>query len=334
MNDLQKQILDGIQRDFPVTARPFADVAGQFGSNEAEIMAQIRELMAEGCIRRIGAVFNADHLGYVSTLVAARVPADRLDEFIADVNRLPGVSHNYGRNHTYNVWFTLTMAGKDRIDNCLQQLRQKHRINEIYSLPAVRLFKIQVNFKFESNTDDDDNQRNLSASNQTTATPGHDNILFEYQIELIRELQKPFPLVPRPFKEIGDKVNYDEEAILKQINEWKTTGLIRRFGALVAHHRAGFTANGMVVFEVEDENIVEAGNVLAGYSQVSHCYQRPTAPDWPYTLFAMAHARSQDELNRIVEKMVQQINPKSYNVLLTTAEYKKTSVPYFMEDDG
>jgi len=126
-------------------------------------------------------------------------------------------------------------------------------------------------------------------------------------------------------------VGMEQEEVLQQIRQWKEDGTIRRFGASVRHQQIGFTTNGMVVFALPPERIEEAGNLLAQYKQVSHCYQRPEAPGWPYNLFAMTHCRSEEELDDLVKEMAEKIQPLEHNVLMTTAEYKKTNVKYFIE---
>ena len=326
MTELQRQILNIIQVRFPVERYPFAELARQLDSNEAEIIDQINQLKEVGVIRRMGAIFDAAHLGYMSTLVAVQVPQVALDAFVSDVNALPGVSHNYGRNHRYNVWFTLTMPSQESIDETIERLRRDHKLRAIYSLPAERLFKIKVNFSFA----DQGPQRGADTqapNNRQIAKP----CLSDLQIDLIRQLQQDLPVVAAPFEVVAGNINAEVDAVLQQISDWKSSGLIRRFGASIRHQQAGFKANGMVVFEVEAQSLDEAGAALAEYAQVSHCYQRPTAPDWPYNFFAMTHCQSDDQLQGLVSEMVGRIKPKQYDILLSTAEYKKTNVKYFVE---
>jgi len=116
-----------------------------------------------------------------------------------------------------------------------------------------------------------------------------------------------------------------------QIVQWQQSGLIRRFGAALQHQKAGFNVNAMIVFEVSPQQLETAGRQLAAFPQVSHCYKRPAVPDWPYRLFAMAHCRTEEELKKLVAQMVELIHPLRYDILRTTAEYKKTNVKYFME---
>jgi len=325
MNQLQKQILNIIQAQFPIVLHPFAALANQVNSKEAEIIRQINQLKQTGIIRRIGAVFNAAHLGYVSTLVGAQVPPEKLNAFVADVNAIPGVSHNYGRDHIYNIWFTLTVPGQKIINQTIERLRQNHNIAAVYSLPAEKRFKMRVYFDFLNRQNHD---KNNTITDSKKITPP---CLSDLQISLIRQLQQDLPIISRPFHVIAENIDADINFILQQIIDWKSSGLMRRFGAVIRHQQAGFNANGMVVFEVDPKNIDTSGHLLAAYPQVSHCYQRPTVPDWPYNLFAMTHCESEPQLRDLVKGMVAQIKPKQYDILLSTQEYKKTNVKYFLE---
>ncbi|MCP4708653.1 MAG: Lrp/AsnC family transcriptional regulator [Planctomycetes bacterium] len=335
MDDIQKQILNVIQGRFPLERRPFLFLAKQFGAEEGEVIEQVRCLKEEGIIRYIGPVFDAGHLGYVSTLVAAEVPEEKIAGFVAEVNAMPGVSHNYGRAHDYNIWFTMTMESKEAIDDTIERLKLTFGIEAIYSLPALKMYKIRVNFDFKPTGGstvgggEEAEQAAGNANSKDVATVA--GSIGEEQKELIRELQKDLPLMVEPFDQIAAAVDSDVEKVLDQVKQWKSAGLIRRFGARVRHAKAGFTANGMVVFEIEPERMDEVGEVLAGYKEVSHCYHRPAAPGWPYNMFAMTHSRSQEELKRIADRMVEQVKPIKNGILLSIKEYKKSSVKFFQE---
>ncbi len=331
MTELQKKILSMIQGRFPIVERPFAEIARQVDSEEEEVLASIQELKDDGIIRRIGAIFEAKRLGYVSTLVAAQAPVDKVEAFVADVNALPGVSHNYGRAHRFNVWFTLTVSDEDTIEKTLHDLKTKFGIEEIYSLPAVRLFKINVDFDVSGTKSNSKNQNAKLQSKHQNNIETQIQVLDEHQKVLVCELQEDLQVAAEPFTEVAKVVGMEQEEVLEQIRRWKADGTIRRFGASVRHHKIGFTANGMVVFTLPPERIEEAGDVLAEYKQVSHCYQRPEAPGWPYNLFAMTHCQTKEELNEIVKEMVDKIQPSAHCILITTAEYKKTNVKYFVE---
>jgi siroheme decarboxylase len=338
MTELQKQLLSIIQTRFPLTPRPFAALAQQLAVTEEDVLAQIARLRQDGSIRRIGAIFDAARLGYVSTLVAAQVPPEILDAFIADVNALPGVSHNYGRAHRYNVWFTLTVPNRKAIDDTLACLRHDHHLSALYSLPARKVYKINVDFDLGAATQETSrsapapNSPNLPDDVETSLPSAV--ALTPFQIALVRQAQQDLPLDPEPFAVWAQRINCDPDAILRQLVDWQTAGVMRRFGAAVRHHQLGFTANAMVVFDLDDDRIDQAGRTLAQCKQVSHCYQRPAAPDWPYRLFAMTHERGEDQLRRCAEEMVRLINPRQHEILFTTAEYKKASVQYFLEQQS
>jgi len=155
--------------------------------------------------------------------------------------------------------------------------------------------------------------------------------LSQQQMALVRQLQEDLPVMAEPFQWAVDQISMPAEDVLEQIAQWKQSGLIRRFGASLTHQKAGFTVNAMVVFEVSSRQVEAAGHQLAAFPQVSHCYQRPTAPDWPYRLFAMSHCRTEEELKKLAAQMVEQIHPLRYDILRTVAEYKKTNVKYYME---
>lgn len=328
MDELQKRLLDIIQAQFPIKACPFAALADQLDCSESEIISQIDQLQQAGIIRRIGAIFNAAHLGYVSTLVAAQVPQEKLDGFVTAVNAIPGVSHNYGRAHRYNIWFTLTADCQESIDQTIERLRKGHNISAIYSLPAEKMFKIKVDFDFASQS-----EKQQFNSSDIHKHPTSNPSLSALQIDLIRQLQRDLPVIPEPFESIAEEAGINVDSVLEQIRDWKKTGLIRRFGASIRHQKVGFNANGMVVFEIEPQRLIEAGRLLAQYAEVSHCYQRPTAKDWPYNLFAMTHCQTEKQLHDLVNNMVGKIEPIQYDILLSTVEYKKTHITYFAEPE-
>jgi len=146
LDDLDRAILNEIQSNFPLAARPYAEMGRRVGASEEEVLRRVAAMAAAGVIRRIGANFTSRKLGYSSTLCAAQVPPDRLSSFIQVVNRYPGVTHNYLRRHRYNVWFTLIAASEDRLREIIGEIAQKSGVQEILSLPARQVFKIKVDF--------------------------------------------------------------------------------------------------------------------------------------------------------------------------------------------
>lgn len=147
MDAIDRKLLNLIQEDFPLAAAPFAEVAARLGIGEAEVLDRVGRLKEQGIIRRIGAVFDLRKLGFVSTLCAARVPEEKVAAFVGTVNACPGVTHNYRREHEYNVWFTLIAPGEEELSDLLADIKAKTGIDDILSLRAVRTFKINARFE-------------------------------------------------------------------------------------------------------------------------------------------------------------------------------------------
>jgi len=147
LDEIDSSILNRIQSDFPITSRPFLTVADELGLTEKEVLDRVARLKADGIIRRIGGNLVPGKLGFVSTLCAARVPADKIDHFAQVVNRYPGVTHNYQRDNTYNVWFTFIAPSRDEIEKNLEQIAKDTGIDDILNLPATKVFKIRAEFE-------------------------------------------------------------------------------------------------------------------------------------------------------------------------------------------
>ena len=147
MDSIDKQILNIIQKDFPVVEEPFKAVADKVGLSEDEVLKRIKNLKEEGIIRRIGAVFDSKKMGYASTLCAAKVPKEKLKKFVAVVNSYAGVTHNYRRSHEYNVWFTLIAPDQETLNKYLTEMRERTGVTDIISMTATRTFKIDATFE-------------------------------------------------------------------------------------------------------------------------------------------------------------------------------------------
>lgn len=149
LTSFEKNLLSLIQRDFPIETEPFKVLAAKLQSTEEEILASLQKLKTEGYIRRIGAIFDSRKLGYVSTLCAMKVPADKLEATVAYINSLPGVTHNYLREHDFNLWFTLIVESELELEQTIEEIKEKTGIADLLNLPAVNTFKINVNFQLK-----------------------------------------------------------------------------------------------------------------------------------------------------------------------------------------
>jgi len=147
MDTIDKEILNQIQSGFPITQQPYLEIGKQLSLSESEVLDRVRQLKEEGIIRRIGGNFNSRKLGFTSTLCAARVPKDRINTFVEVVNEYPGVTHNYLRDHDYNIWFTFIAPDMAAIDHALQTISQQTGVMDILDLPAVKMYKIEVDYE-------------------------------------------------------------------------------------------------------------------------------------------------------------------------------------------
>jgi DNA-binding Lrp family transcriptional regulator len=326
MDDTDKKILTAIQTDLPVGERPFDALAAQLGLAAEDVLARVARLSAEGFLRRIGPIFDSRSLGYVSTLVAARVPPERLKEVADRVSALAGVTHNYERRHAYNLWFTLTAPSLEAQTRTLEALRRETGIPHFYSLPALAVYKIRVKFDL---TEDAGGLDASMPQSRTTPKP-----LSDEQKWLLRLIQDGIPVVREPLADTAALLRWPVRRVVEQIREWLAVGIVRRFGAVVRHRELGFSANGMAVFRTPDSNADAAGRLLAEQPEVTHCYRRPPLEGFPYTLFAMVHGRSEDEVRATVAAMAGRAGLKDYDVLFSTTEFKKVSMRYFVESQN
>jgi len=149
---------------------------------------------------------------------------------------------------------------------------------------------------------------------------------------IIHELQKDLPVISRPFAAVAETIGISESELLEKISEFVANGTIRRFGATLRHQRSGFDSNAMVVWEVAPERAEEVGSIFASFREVSHCYQRPALPNWPYRLFTMIHGSSREVCQEIAKRMADAAKVEDYELLFTEEELKKTTMEYFGEE--
>jgi DNA-binding Lrp family transcriptional regulator len=147
IDDIDRDILNRIQSDFPITSRPYRTIAEKLGLAEDEVLKRVYRLKESGIIRRIGGNFAPEKLGFVSTLCAAKVPEDKISQFAEVVNRYPGVTHNYRRENKFNIWFTFIAPSMDEINTSLKQIAAETGVTDILNLPATRVFKIRAEFQ-------------------------------------------------------------------------------------------------------------------------------------------------------------------------------------------
>jgi len=328
MDNLDKEILNEIQWTFPLTPKPYSEIAKKFGISDQEMMQRLSVLKNAGIIRQISAIFDTRKLGYKSALVAMAIEPEKLDYVANQVNKHPGVSHNYERNHEYNLWFTLAVPPGSDLKTEIDKFSKLPGILKTRLLPTIKLFKIGVKLEMV-----EEKKSDVKPSEEKKKIVETKFVATEEEKNYIRELQKDLEVVERPFLKSAQKLGITEEQLLEKVKQYENIGVMRRFAAILRHREVGFTANGMIVWKVPDERIEEVGAKLGAFPQISHCYQRPVYPDWPYSVFSMVHCKSIADAEDMAKQIQKQVNVQDYKILFSSREFKKTRVEYFVEHE-
>jgi DNA-binding Lrp family transcriptional regulator len=324
IDKVDKQLLNEIQWVFPLTDRPYLEISKRYNISEKDVMQRTSHLKEIGLIRQINAIFDTRRLGYKSALVAFMVKPNKLDQVAEQVNKHSGVSHNYERDHEFNMWFTLAVPPYAELKTDLDRMASIDGVVKYRVLPTLKLYKIGVRLDMVN-----EDAKVPEPSDEFKILNPRKLNLTERDKEFIRELQKDLKVIPEPFKELADTLGITTSQLFAKAKEYEDLGVMRRFAAILRHRDAGFTANGMAVWKVPVSKIDEVGNKLAAFPQVSHCYRRPIYPDWPYNLFSMIHARTTEAAEKIVGHMSDSIGIKDYRILFSLREFKKERVKYF-----
>ncbi|MGB7587187.1 MAG: Lrp/AsnC family transcriptional regulator [Solirubrobacterales bacterium] len=331
LDDADKRLMNLLQSNFPLDPEPFALVAAQAGMELSDVLARTQRLLDERIIREITPIFDTRALGYDSMLVAAKVDGENPQRAAAAVNAHPGVSHNYLRTHDFNLWFTIAVPPDSKLGlgGTLEVLMRETGAESMRQLPTLTLFKINMNLEMEKGTD--------ALAAPVEAAPPRELEAQSYggdDIALIRAAQGPMKAIERPYDGAAAELGIDTEELLAALGRMVDRKLLRRVAAILYHRRAGFSANGMGVWKVPETEILETGSRMASFRGISHCYQRPTYDDWPYSVFTMAHGRSKEECDAILDSIAAEceIGPDDRAILYSSTEYKKIRLRYFTPD--
>lgn len=319
---MKNEILSRIQKQFPLVAKPFEVIAHELNMSEDEVLSILQQEKKDGIIRQTSAIFDTKRLGYTSSLVAFKVPPQNIDNAVAIINSHPGISHNYERNHDFNIWFTLGVPPNSQLglDKTVEIISKLTGAQEYIMLPTLKLFKINVKLDTTGNDEKKEKVRKV-VHTEIELTPLHHKViqLAQYDIEMISE----------PFAQMIEEIGIDYDTFFKILAELQEAGIMRRFASILNHRKAGFSANAMVVWDVDETNGEKIGADAAAFSAVSHCYLRPKYTNWPFNLFTMVHGKSNEETNAIISEMAKEIPNKSYMPLYSSREFKKIRIEYF-----
>jgi DNA-binding Lrp family transcriptional regulator len=329
LSDMDRKLLNQMQGSFPLDQRPYLRVAEALGITEEQVLADIQRLLKDRIIRQVTPIYDTRALGYGSMLVAAKVDAEHPWAPAKIINSHPGVSHNYLRNHEFNMWFTLAVEKDSKLglQGTLDVLQEKTGAESIRQLPTLQLFKIRMDLEMEGDT------KSLSAEGVAQAP-----IELEMQdyaqvdVDVITATQGDLPVVPEPYAEAAVKLGWTQDELLNHLAVMQERGILRRVAAILFHRRAGFSANGMGVWAVPEDRIDELGPRMAAVRGISHCYQRPTYEDWRFSVFTMAHGRSKEECDAVLDSIAESTGITDRATLYSSTEFKKIRLLYFTDD--
>ena len=322
---LEKKLLTRLQRGVEPVSRPFQNLE----LSEEEVLELLIRSQDEGILRRFGGVFDARRLGYKSILCALDVPAEQMEEKAAIISAHSGVTHCYERNPfagegSYpRLWFTLAMLHEE-YEQGLAELRAQLAPCELFKLPALRRFKIDVVF-------------DLHTVDRDETFPGMDPPVIEEESfrtftdeekALVRALDQQIPLIAQPFAAIAEQIGQTETFVLSTLRAWKEQGVLRRIGAILYHRQVGFKANAMCVWPV-GSNVAIAGRRVAARPEVTHCYQRPRLDAFPFDLYAMIHTSSWEETEALFQDISSSCGLIDGELFTSGQEFKKSSMKYF-----
>jgi DNA-binding Lrp family transcriptional regulator len=329
LDETDKKLLNLMQGSFELRADPFAGVADRADIAETEVLSRVQRLLEKRIIREITPIFDTRALGYSSMLVAAKVDARYPHRAAQFINSHPGVTHNYLRNHDFNLWFTLAVepGSKLGLDGTLDVMAARTGAQSIRQLPTLKLFKIRMDLEMERGTDA------LSTQGQASEPMELEPIaLSEEDIATIRATQGPMEVRSDAYAPAAERLGVPVAAVLERLESLRERAALRRVAAILYHRRAGFSANGMGVWAVPQGEVLDTGKRMAAFRGISHCYERPTYPDWPYSVFTMAHGRSKEECDAVLDSIAEATGITERATLYSSTEFKKVRMLYFTDD--
>ena len=311
-----RALLTLVQAALPLTPRPFLALGERLGTTEEQVIARLTALRARGLIRKLGPVFEPAALGLATELAAVETEPERADALGAAIAAWPEVTHCYAREHRVNLWYAGVAANTAWFAEAATRIAALEGVRGVWRLPTLRRFKIAVQFDLGPVPD------------AAPLAPEIEGEAGAVTAELLRLVQADLPLCPEPFAALAATSDLTAERLLGLLRGWVREGVIRRYGALVSHRRLGFTANAMVVMAVPESRIEAAGSIVSASPAVSHCYQRPPFPEFPYSLYAMVHGQSREACLAVTQELMQAAGVTEWKALFSTHEYGKSSPDY------
>ena len=299
LDPIDFSLVNDWQRGFPLVSSPYAELARSLSLSEAAVIARLKNLIEDGMVSRIGAVFRPHTLGW-STLAAVSVPENRIEAVAEAINGYTEVNHNYEREHAFNLWFVATAPSREQIAQVLTEIGRAAG-SIVLDLPMLENFHIDLGFDLRSQAHSRRPHLDPIRRERESVTPPR---LESADYALAAALEGGLMLTARPYARLAATLGVSEAAVLARLARLLELGVIRRFGVVVRHHELGYAANAMVVWDVPDAAVPEVGRLLAQQSAVTLCYRRPRRlPDWRYNLFSMVHGQDRQAVSTEVARI-------------------------------
>jgi DNA-binding Lrp family transcriptional regulator len=334
LDAIDLRLIDRLHGGFPLSDRPFAQVAAELGLGEEALIERLRALLAAGVLTRFGPLFQIERAGGRFVLAALAVPAPRWSEVVALVNAHPEVAHNYRREHALNMWFVVGAASTAAADAVLAAIQAETGL-EVFAFPKEREFFVELRLPLilpgeaARPTPTPSSAPVPAPAPAPAASPAAPVVLDDFDQALITATQGGLPLLQRPYEAVGAVLGVSAEAVRDRLADLLAQGVIRRIGAVPNHYALGFIANGMTVWDVDDTRVEELGQRIGALPGVSHCYRRPRhLPLWRYNLFAMLHGRNRAEVQAQAEQLRALLGDacRAHDILYSTEILKKTGL--------
>jgi len=309
---MDKKFLALIQENFPLTLDPYRKIGDKLGLSPKEVLQKLEDLKLRGILRRVGGILNPAMLGYSTVLMAAKILPGEVEKAANYIASFPQVTHDYLRAGELNLWFTLIYREEKELSRILSRIRKNISPKSMFRFTAIKFFKLKAVFGLASR---------VEALPQAPAKPGK----IKNEKALLALAAKDLPLSPRPFASWAKQLAISEPELLSQLESLLSAKKIRRFGGILNHQKAGFSHNAMLVFDLPVRKAEKAGALLAKPDYISHCYLRRRNKNWPYNLYAMLHAESEELLDSRIKEAVLTAKAGNFKVLKTLKEYKKIS---------
>ncbi len=318
-NKLDKNIFLELEYGLPLTKNPFAVIGKKLNISKDKVLSKIDYFMSNNLIRRFGGVFELNKLGYCSMLCAVKVKQTEIEKISKHLISIPNITHCYIRDYPVNLWFTFS-AEKKYFSEKITELRKYFAPDNLICLKALKRFKLSVIF--------DLGIKKINQNLDNTITSNDLPVLTSIDKKLVRELWS-IPVISNPYEVIANKLDLSLDYVLDKLLTWKQNGILKRIAIVPYHYNLGYKANIMCVWKADAKNLDKIGNEVAEYSEVSHCYERKTCPEFNYNLYAMIHGNCYEDAMNSIKKISDNLSLDKGFPLLSTKEIKKTSLRLF-----